>query len=74
MDPVVGLSSCGSEHRRGGHQEVERIAEVLILLQVSPERASRGLRQLFTIPLGEAMGIVRGAVARQLDPARHPKS
>ena len=74
MDPAVGLSSSGSDHRSCARQEIERIAEVLILLQVGPEQAGRGLRQLFTIPLSEAMEIVRSAVARQLNPPRHPKS
>ena len=65
MDRAVGLSSSDSQHRSSTRQEIERIAEVLLLLEVPPERASRGIRELFKISTSEAIDVVRKVLTRR---------
>src|SRR5690349_21406408 len=50
--------------RKTAQAEIERIAEVLLLLEVAPERASRGLTEICRISENEAADIVRTAVTR----------
>lgn len=63
MVPAVGVSSSEVRgHVDRAQCEVDRIAAVLLLLEVSPERASRLLPQLAEI--------VRDAIARVPDRPR----
>jgi hypothetical protein len=54
-------------------EEIERIAEVLILLHDQPEQATRGLGEIFLIRSFDAKEIVRNAVAGAGDRPRDPR-
>jgi hypothetical protein len=65
MDSAVTVSPSEEHRRTSAQQEIERIAEVLLLLEVPPERASLGLGQLYKISRGEAIEIVRRVLTRR---------